>query len=1470
MSSRVAAACAFLRLASLAAVFGALSGCGTSLPEPIDGCRTSANCGVNEVCVENKCISLVAGDTAAVDSAPAPDTADTIAADGSCLGCQGDDDCDFGGGCVAGACVSGCCVAKPLAAGTTCTTAGACPAPGACSLGLCNATGPACDDGKSCTLDACKSGVCTHVVFADGELCADDGLACTANACVAGMCIATLSADDCLIDGTCRARDEVDGAAPCNRCVPDLFQEGWTGQTSGPCDDGDACTTDTLCSDTSQCIGTDIACDDDNGCTVDSCDVQAGCVHLSSNATCTSDDPCALVGVCKDGNCKPGGAKSCDDGNPCTGDACVEGFGCIFTPKEGNCLADTDPCTDDICDLTGKCVAVPSVSVCKIGGTCVPAGGTAANNPCKICSPQLDSKSWTVLDGAQCNDGNACTSFDACSDGACSGEKTPCNDNNTCTADACKAASGCVYTPTPSECDDNSKCTLNDTCVAGQCVGTPIPAAVCHDANPCTIDQCIAAFGCSNKPAALACDDGDACTKGDVCVAGVCTAGVIVCPCEFDSDCNDKNPCTADKCVTGTGCTNEVLPLNSTCNDNDQCTSNDHCVQSMCLGTAVDCDDASACTKDTCVPEAGCSHLSLQGIACDDADKCTAGDLCLDGKCGGTLKNCDDGNSCTTDGCDGATASCVQVPSSDGAVCPDDNIPCTVDACKNAACSHATVSADSCLIANACLSGGALHPAKQCSGCKPLVNPHGWSLLAGAACKDGDACTVAETCDATGKCVGKTADCDDGNACTSDACNPLAPGGDGCIHSALSSTCDDGDKCTHKDACKAGECAGEALSCEDNNPCTTTGCTAQGGCSSTPNKDGSACPADALACTVDVCVTGYCRHNVAGGFCAIGGACVASGATNPTNECEACIADKSQALWSPKSGSACDDGDPCTGDDTCSVGKCAGNAGKACDDNNPCTADTCTAATGCKHTPTPGTCEDGDLCTTDDSCADGKCVGGNVLQCTPSAKAEQCEVTTCLPKTGCTNVTTCGPLHGCVKGLCLSTANNQLGPVKLAPPPGMATLPLRPSIRWQETASGPLATVPRLWLAAQSSSCSPALGSWSRIFTALFEPVATAPEFRVLKTPSPVGASDWCATHPVLRAHPSGASALVLGWVEGGAVGSTCAVGAHGGQLRVGLAGLYGPDVALSVAAKCPSGAGPQPTDARPVLLVSTAGPLSNKPDPAQLSGLLVRASKAGPLVYDGNVVGDWGGASGAVLPAAQLTGHTEVMSSSRPDTSSWTVGSVLFAVSRYETATTWGVPAVTAMRVDSQGKLASKRAIVLTGVALAGDEPTYHAVEVAYDPDIKRVGVLVSGTVTTSSSTRGFLAFARVHPDQAPLASPKVAVLHDVAKAVGGSAVIAAFRIAEIPGTGDFLVVWVAPGSAVIRGFRIEPKDDSTFKGVDLGALAGNFAGQTAAGVPASSGGLSELLMDPHGDRFSLVWEGAGALYLLTAAVQK
>ncbi len=116
-----------------------------------------------------------------------------------------------------------------------------------------------------------------------------------------------------------------------------------------------------------------------------------------------TDEGCPINGECNNN-------QDCDDGNPCTNDAC-DYWVCTNTPNNSNVCNDGDACTiDDSCAVDGTCVG---------------------------------------------------------------GQSVICDDSNQCTSDSCDSSTGCFFAPTPDiACNDGDPCTINDVCAGdGICVG---------------------------------------------------------------------------------------------------------------------------------------------------------------------------------------------------------------------------------------------------------------------------------------------------------------------------------------------------------------------------------------------------------------------------------------------------------------------------------------------------------------------------------------------------------------------------------------------------------------------------------------------------------------------------------------------------------------------------------------------------------------------------------------------------------------------------------------------------------------------------------------------------------------------------------------------------------------------------------------------------------------------------------------
>lgn len=128
--------------------------------------------------------------------------------------------------------------------------------------------------------------------------------------------------------------------------------------------------------------------------------------------------------------------------------------------------------------------------------------------------------------------------------------------------------------------------------------------------------------------------------------------------------------------------------------------------------------------------------------------------------------------------------------------------------------------------------------------------------------------------------------CEDGNACTDDAFNPV----DGmCVHINNTNPCDSGSLCTTQDRCVNGECLGLPTECDDNNPCTRNLCDARVGCVYVPES----CE-DFNTCTLDSCdASRGCQHSTLpdgapcedGNLCSLGDQCAAGVCVgNPSNQ----------------------------------------------------------------------------------------------------------------------------------------------------------------------------------------------------------------------------------------------------------------------------------------------------------------------------------------------------------------------------------------------------------------------------------------------------------------------------------------------------------------------------------------------------------------------------------------------------------
>ena len=170
-------------------------------------------------------------------------------------------------------------------------------------------TNAECNDGNSCTDDACPPTAPPASTRCARGSCSDDNACTVGDTCSAGVCIPG-PAPNCADTNTCT----IDSLSPQHRLhpLPDHRR----------CDDGNSCTTNDHCV-IGVCQGTAPNCDDHNPCTDDTCNGSGGCIHTPNTSPCTDNNPCTTGDACANGACG-GTPVTCNDHDPCTTDSCAQ------------------------------------------------------------------------------------------------------------------------------------------------------------------------------------------------------------------------------------------------------------------------------------------------------------------------------------------------------------------------------------------------------------------------------------------------------------------------------------------------------------------------------------------------------------------------------------------------------------------------------------------------------------------------------------------------------------------------------------------------------------------------------------------------------------------------------------------------------------------------------------------------------------------------------------------------------------------------------------------------------------------------------------------------------------------------------------------------------------------------------------------------------------------------------------------
>lgn len=337
-----------------------------------NGCTTDA-------CSGGTCVFT--NNAAPCDDGNACTTGDTCA--GGACGSGGPADCDDHRSCTSDACVAptGCthqssgtcdvCDAGECATCRTQCTADEDACMGGCWLGFTqclNGCGNMTYCAAFCQVDF---GTCANACAPAGDACE---AACDAgNGCSAGCASPSGDTDG---DGVANAADNCPSIANADQadrdddglgdaCDPQTCGNG-TRESGEACDGGACCTAQctaapngTMCDDANACTRTDAcqagACTGGNPivCTAsDQCHVAGTCnpaTGACSNparadgTACNDGDGCTTADRCTSGQCAGGAPRACDDGEPCTADACAAG-GCTHTPIDG-CTCQAGACS---------------------------------------------------------------------------------------------------------------------------------------------------------------------------------------------------------------------------------------------------------------------------------------------------------------------------------------------------------------------------------------------------------------------------------------------------------------------------------------------------------------------------------------------------------------------------------------------------------------------------------------------------------------------------------------------------------------------------------------------------------------------------------------------------------------------------------------------------------------------------------------------------------------------------------------------------------------------------------------------------------------------------------------------------------------------------------------------------------------------------------------------------------------------
>lgn len=460
----------------------------------------------------------------------------------------------------------------------------------------------------------------------------------------------------------------------------------------------------------------------------------------------------------------------CDDGDPCTSNACDS--------LSGTCNLAITPgaaCTGGVCDSAGACVP------------CIDAGTTLPDPGCDSPKPVCDTSGATpkceaCLTNTDCGDANTCTQ-DICAAKACSHPGV--SSGTLCATGVCDGVSTCIPCINTTSGGTDAGCAIGAPVCSGTGAGAGCVPCENNVVNGVDNGCSVGLPACDTSGATPTCEVcvvDDDCTGLDICFDNVCTI-----PCADDSECNDANTCTTDSCDNTGHCAHNVtlgIPCTGgVCGPGGVCVE---CIDDEAPGTVdTGCDVVTPSCNASGTPDC---VACVQAADCVDGNDCTI-DACQSLVCAYALAV--SGSVCSGGFCDGAGTCFACLDTAVSGSGPDLGCDSANPVCEAGSCINCTTELD-CNDANDCTSDAC--NAQLCGHTPTAVA----TLCTGGIC-DGDSSCVACIDTATGE--GTDTGCEAGNPLCDESGTPAAQ----CVECQDDNHCDDGNECTF-DLCSAGEC----------------------------------------------------------------------------------------------------------------------------------------------------------------------------------------------------------------------------------------------------------------------------------------------------------------------------------------------------------------------------------------------------------------------------------------------------------------------------------------------------------------------------------------------------------------------------------------------------------------------------------------------------------------------------------------